>query len=254
MQRTRSQPAGPAAGRCPDAGASDLEAREGVAEMWAGPKDGSKESGRVREEPRRPHPGWDWPDALHVHNLHRRAHATLRSPPPPPPVAPTDLPTVRGQGGGGVSQEWHRCDACAASTAAAASTASVVATAATRDTKLSQTQAGTGAFGGPAQTRLCAQPAAQPRGTTRGTRRGTTGRAPRSHHSRRASTSPREDTCRRGFMKCDRLTAVRAGGAVHRHAGAAFRPRAAARRPRAGCGSCRCRGLGLRGEGRGVSD
>ena len=79
MQRTRSQPAGPAAGRCPDAGASDLEAREGVAEMWAGPKDGSKESGRVREEPRRPHPGWDWPDALHVHNLHRRAHATLRS-------------------------------------------------------------------------------------------------------------------------------------------------------------------------------
>ena len=152
------------------------------------------------------------------------------------------------------SQEWHRCDACAASTAAAASTASVVATAATRDTKLSQTQAGTGAFGGPAQTRLCAQPAAQPRGTTRGTRRGTTGRAPRSHHSRRASTSPREDTCRRGFMKCDRLTAVRAGGAVPRHAGAAFRPRAAARRPRAGCGSCRCRGLGLRGEGRGVSD
>ena len=170
--------------------------------------------------------------------------------PPPPPSLLLPLPIsllYGGKGGGGVSQEWHRCDACAASTAAAASTASVVATAATRDTKLSQTQAGTGAFGGPAQTRLCAQPAAQPRGTTRGTRRGTTGRAPRSHHSRRASTSPREDTCRRGFMKCDRLTAVRAGGAVHRHAGAAFRPRAAARRPRAGCGSCRCRGAGSTG-------
>jgi hypothetical protein len=111
--------------------------------------------------------------------------------------------------------------------------------------QLSQTQAGTGAFGGPVQSRLCAQPAAQPRGTTRGTRRGTTGRAPRSHHSRRASTSPREDTCRRGFIKCYRLTAVRAGGAVHRHTSAAFRPRAAAQRPRAGCSSCRCRGLGL---------